>query len=351
MSSFVETVARTPLWERWNVRFVATHRPGSVFTLVVAFARGLAAFLRELAARRPDVVHLHMAKDASFFRKATLLWLAAVAGVPVVLHIHAGRFRLFYDSVPRPVRWVVRRTLARAGAVVALGERWADRLREIAPGARVVAIPNPISIVGPGPRPAPDEPVHVVFLGRIGDGKGTFVLLEAWEKLLAGGTRAPVRLTVAGDGEVDRARAVVAERDLEDSVQIRSWLSPDEVQELLGTAHVLTLPSCNEGQPMAVLEAMARGVCVVATDVGGIPDLVEHGASGVLVRPNEPDSLAEALRTVVDDADLRARLGLAGLDRARRTFDDEVVWRRYDALYRSLVPALAQVEVPAAARD
>lgn len=335
MTSYVETLAATPLWREWDVRFVATHREGPLPTLAAAFARGLAAFVRELVLRRPDVVHLHMAKNASFFRKATLLWLAAAARVPVVLHVHAGRFRLFHDRLPRPLRVLVAATLTRAGVVVALGDRWAALLREIAPAARIVAIPNPVRIVGPAPQPSAGAPVHVVFLGRIGDGKGSFVLLEAWEKVVAG-TRVPARLTLAGNGEVDRARAVVAARGLGDTVEVRSWLSSPEVAELLGTAQVLTLPSRNEGQPMSILEGMARGMCVVATDVGGIPDLVADGTSGVLVPPDDVDALAEALRTVVDDAQLRARLGAAALERARADFDVAAAWRRVDALYREL---------------
>ncbi|MCA1704458.1 MAG: glycosyltransferase family 4 protein, partial [Actinobacteria bacterium] len=110
-----------------------------------------------------------------------------------------------------------------------------------------------------------------------------------------------------------------------------------EVAELLGTAHVLTLPSRYEGQPMTILEAMARGLCVVASAVGGIPELVEEGASGVLVPPDDVDALATALCTVINDHEMRNRLGDAALDRARQTFDVDVIWRRFDVLYREVM--------------
>ncbi|NMH91150.1 glycosyltransferase family 4 protein [Pseudonocardia bannensis] len=342
ITSFVETVARTPLWNLWNVQFISTHRRGSVAARTLVFARAVAAFTGTLLVRRPDVVHLHMAKDGSYFRKAALLWLARLRRVPIVLHVHAGEFRLFYDRMPRSVRWSIRWTLSRASVVVALGGRWAQRLREIAPDARIVAIPNPVQIVGAGRQPDAADPVHVVFLGTMGDPKGTFVLLEAWSKVVANSSGVPARLTLAGNGEVERARDTVSRLGLADTVDVRSWLSPDEVADLLGTAQVLTLPSRNEGQPMSILEAMGRGLCVVATDVGGIPDLVEDGASGVLVAPDDVDALAAALNSVIDDADLRTRLGQAALDRARSTFDVDVIWRRFDALYRELVPAAPQ---------
>lgn len=337
MTTFVDTMSRTPLWDGWNIDFVATHRSGSLGTRAATFARGLAGFVRRLVGRRPDIIHLHTSYRGSFVRKAVLLWSAAIARIPVVLHIHAGEFPAFHDRAPRPMRWFIRRTLTRAGTVVALGHGLAHRLSDIAPDARVMAIPNGIPIIGQNRRDD-NRPVHVVFLGQIGDSKGTFTLLDAWAKLVTdGSSRTSARLTIAGDGEVDRARAAVAHLGLAESVQVRSWLSSAEVADLLGAADVLTLPSRHEGQPMAILEAMARGLCVVASAVGGIPDLIEHGTSGVLVSPDDVDALATGLRRVIDDPAERHRLGDAALERARQTFDVDVIWRRFDALYRRLM--------------
>lgn len=334
MTTFVAMMRDTPLWDAWGVEFVETHCSGSAGARLRVFARGLARYVWLLVTRRPALVHLHSGKMGSFARKAILLWVARVLRVPVVLHIHAGMFRVFYDAMPAAGRWFIRRTLAAASTVVALGGGWTERLREIAPTARLVSVPNGIPIVGTGPRAAEGEPVHVVFLGRMCDDKGTFVLLDAWARVVEDAPQA--RLTIAGNGEVDRAREVVARLGLSGSVQVREWLSPAEIRELLGTAHVLTLPSRNEGQPMSVLEAMARGLCVVATSVGGIPDLVEDGTSALLVPPDDVDALAKALWTAVTDGSTRHRLGDAALGRARAAFDVDVVWRRFDTLYREL---------------
>lgn len=337
ITTFVRTMRASPLSAAWEIDHVATHRDGSVLVRMFAFARGLVRFLRILVSRRPELVHLHAAKDASVARKAALLWVAWAVRVPVVLHVHAGEFGAFYDRMPCPVKWSIRCTLGRASAVVALGHLLARRLHHIAPKARIVAIPNGVRIIGPGRRAGGSEPVHVVFLGQIGDAKGTFTLLEAWAKVVTDGSSlARARLTIAGDGQVDRARAMVARLELAGSVRVRSWLSASEVADLLGTAHVLTLPSRYEGQPMAVLEAMARGLCVVASAVGGIPELIENGASGLLVPADDVDALAAALQLVINDHELRDRLGDTALDRARQIFDIEVIWRRFDALYREL---------------
>ena len=333
MTTFVRTMLDTPLSARWTIDRVETHCEGSAPARAATFARGALAFLRLLLGRRPDVVHLHTSRYGSVARKAALLWTARAARVPVVLHVHAGEFADFYDRMPRPIRWLIRRTLIAASTVVALGSHLARQLISIAPGARVVAIPNGIRVVGTVRRAGAGECVHVVFLGQIGAGKGTFTLLEAWAALATG---TPAQLTIAGDGEVQRARDMAARLGLSGSVDVRSWLSPAEVADLLGSADVLTLPSRYEGQPMAVLEAMARGICVVASRVGGIPDLIENGISGLLVPPDDVPALAGALRHVLEDHEARRRIGDTALARARDEFDVDVLWRRFDALYREL---------------
>lgn len=338
MTTFVDEVSRTPLWRIWDIDFVATHRSGSVLARATAFAHGLGGFLWRIMGGRVDLVHLHTSHYGSFPRKAVLLWLAAAARLRVVLQVHAGEFPVFYRRMPRPVRWCIRRTLTRADVVVALGERCARELRAIAPGAAVIAVPNGVRIPVSPPCSRIDSAVHVVFLGQMGEMKGTFTLVEAWARLVADTPDLPpVRLTCAGDGDVAGVRDAVARLRLGDTVEVRSWMPRSQVAGLLASADVLALPSRFEGQPMAVLEAMAGGLCVVASRVGGIPDLVEDGCSGLLVPPDDIDRLAGALRRVVTDRELCGRLGTQAQHRAKDLFDIEVVWRRFDRLYRDLL--------------
>jgi glycosyltransferase involved in cell wall biosynthesis len=338
VSSYVLMLRDTPLWDAWAVDHIATHRDGSSLTRLLAFGRGLVAFLVALATKRPDLVHLHMSSYGSFARKAPLAWIARAARVPVVLHVHGSEFGVFYDQSPRLLKQIIRATMTCAHSVIALGDRWAERLRAIAPDARVTVIPNavrPRQAARDGDR---QEPVHVVFLGAIGDRKGAFMLLDAWARIMSDPRCAgAAHLTLAGNGEVERARRAVERLGLEGSVRVTGWLPPAQAHDLVGSAQVLALPSRNEGQPMAVLEAMASGVCVVASNVGGLPDLIESGTTGLLVPPGEVEALVAALQHAITDHDARARLGRAALERVRTEFDAAVVWRRIDALYREVL--------------
>jgi glycosyltransferase involved in cell wall biosynthesis len=337
IATYVAIMQNTPLWSQWNVRHVVTHSGGSAAAKISLFARGAAQFVIEVIWRRPSLVHLHTASRGSFIRKASLLWISRLARVPVVVHMHGGGILEYHEKSSPVIRAFIRVTLEQASAVVALGDAWASRLPMIAPGARITAIPNAVE---PGRRtlqPSTGEPVRVVFLGRIADSKGAFTLLDAWAELardpeLVGDLGRISVLTIAGDGEVERARRRVGGLGLEHSVEVRDWMSASDVGKLLDQSHVLVLPSRNEGQPMSVLEAMARGLCVVASDVGGLPEMIGDGC-GVLVPPDDVEKLTDALRHVIFDGDLRAQYGAAANARMAAKFDVRTVWRQLDALY------------------
>lgn len=340
VASYVRTMQETPLWDRWSIAHVATHEDGSVARRLTRFACGLLVIVARLLLRRPALVHLHSASRGSFARKSLVAWLCRALDVPVVLHVHGGGFADFHAGSPAPVRRYIRATLEGPGAVVALGPSWAERLQKIAPAARVVVVPNavaPLAYANPGP--ADGEPVTVLFLGQVSEAKGTFVLVEAWARVFAT-TPLPVppQLVVAGDGQVEALRRLARMRGVEDSVHLPGWVSRERVEALLLQSQVLVLPSRWEGHPMSVLEAMARGLAVVATPVGGVPDLVD-ATSGLLVPPDDAEALAGALRGLLLNPTERIRLGEGGLARVHREFDVAVTWRALDGLYEELVHA------------
>lgn len=334
VATYVRTMERTPLWDVWNIRHVATHRNGSVVGRMTAFVVGAGSFVRQLVAERPAVVHLHTASYGSFARKSILAWISRCARVPVVMHVHGAAFKEFYSGAPRLLRFYIRATLQGADAVIALGETWAGALQQIAPSARITVVSNAVEPRTPVSQPGPEEPVRVLFLGEIEDRKGAFLLLEAWSRLADAQLSFRAHLVMAGGGAVAQARNRAEELGVADQVQVTGWVGPDQVESLLCGSHILVLPSSSEGQPMAVLEAMAHGLCVVATDVGGIPDLVDD--CGLLLPVGDLASLADALREVITDHARRAELGSLGFRRVQERFDVNLTWRALDSLYEEL---------------
>lgn len=334
IASFVRAVAQTPLWSDWQIDHVATHRDGSTLAKVTGFIIGFARTARILATRRPTLVHLHTASYGSFARKSLILWLARLFRVPVVLHVHGAEFDIFHDRFPRPLQLYIRASLHAATSVVALGNTWRKTLLTIAPAAHVTVIPNAVAVPSTPPRRGDDgQAVNVLFLGRVGERKGTFDLLDAWAQLRPAAAEAT--LTIAGDGETERARESAAALALDDTVTVTGWVGADAVETLLDDADLLVLPSYHEGLPMAVLEAMAHRLPVVATEVGSIGDVVDEH-TGILVPVGDPPALAQAVKELIEDKERRERLGENGYQRVLDNHVISDVVARIDALYRTV---------------
>ncbi|MEF2277263.1 glycosyltransferase family 4 protein [Deinococcus sp. YIM 134068] len=341
MYGYVVAMRATPLFTRWRVGWIATHDDGSAGRRLGLFASGMARFVGQCLTARPQVVHIHSSAYGSFARKGVLLWLSSlIFRLPTVLHLHAGEFLDFYRRCPAGVRPLVRATLARADRVVTLSPHLSADVTAIAPTARVLAVRNGIALT-PAP-PRRDRPPQVLFLGVLVERKNPLGLLRAWARV----ERPPgARLRLAGDGPLRPAvEALVAELGLADSVELLGWVDAERSARLLEETDILVLPSYFEGQPLALIEGMARGVALVSTHVGGIPDLIENGVSGLLVPPGDDDALAAALAPLLADGELRRRLGDAAYEHARQEFNIEHTWHQLDALYRELAPHVRGLE-------
>ncbi|ORW38299.1 glycosyl transferase [Mycobacterium paraense] len=327
--------------ERISVAVVPTYVDRSRTVKLLVGIRGMLRASWLLVRGRADVLHANLAQGGSVLRKAVPLAAARLAGVPAVVHGHSYDFGGWFDRLPAPVRAAVRRMLV-ADHWLVLGERHVDeyaaRLR--LPEGRISVLHNAVRIPDTAVDQAGADRVHAVALGRMGTRKGSYDIVSA-VGALDDPVRRRLRVTLAGDGEVDGVRAAVAAAGLGDTIRVAGWLDAAARDELLCAAHIFLLPSRDEGLPMALLEAMAHGLAPVTTTVGSIGEAVNDGVTGVVVQPGSTDQIAGALTALVTDDQLRARLG-AG---ARARVGDFGLQRWYDSLAR-LWTALAETAAP-----
>jgi glycosyltransferase involved in cell wall biosynthesis len=331
------------LFERWPIDYVATHCEGGAAAKLLAAARGLRRFLALLSAHRRVLVHVHCASRASFWRKAVFMAIAHAARCPVILHLHGGGFARFYEEECGPLgRWLVRRLLARAACVIALSERWRSWLARLGATTNLVCLPNPVELPS---AVAPRGPRNVVlFLGRIEPAKGIHELLDAFAGLRAGMPDA--LLVCAGEGDIEAAMRHAQRLGLADSVRFPGWIDGAEKRAWLARAALFVLPSHAEGLPMSLLEAMAAGLPVVASAVGGVPDVVHDGVNGFLVAPGDRVALLRALAKVLRDPQLGASLGAAGRAAVRARHAPGEVLAQLDRIYAGFVLAGAASAAP-----
>jgi glycosyltransferase involved in cell wall biosynthesis len=294
----------------------------------------LAAFAVECVARRIDVAHINVASRGSTWRKLLYQAVAQALGLRTILHLHGSGYDEFYASLPARQQAAVRAFFARADAVVALGDHWKRfMLTELKlPPAKVVEIPNGVPAARPVER-APSATPAIAFLGEVGHRKGVDVLIEALARLKADGLA--FTATIGGNGDLDAARAQAERVGVIDRITFPGWVDEAGVDAVLRGADLLVLPSRAENQPVAILEAMARGLPVVATRIGGIPQQVLDGETGLLVEPDDAEPLAQALKTLILSPERRAAYGKAGLARFEAHFSVAACAERFAELYRS----------------
>jgi glycosyltransferase involved in cell wall biosynthesis len=179
-----------------------------------------------------------------------------------------------------------------------------------------VVIPNAVDVDAAPRARLEGDPPRIVTVGRLAAPKDALTLVRA----LAALGPLPFRAVLVGDGP-DRAEVEAAVRSLGLADRVELAGSRADVPDLLAAADLFVLSSRSEGAPFSILEAMAAGLPVVASEVGGVAELVAHGETGLLVPAGDPAPLADALRTLLVDPGLRSRLGAAGRARARERFD------------------------------
>jgi glycosyltransferase involved in cell wall biosynthesis len=197
----------------------------------------------------------------------------------------------------------------------------------------VIVLCNPASLPAGVPDRSGRPKIQFLFLGRIGHRKGAFDLLQAFATLPIE-LRERARLVFAGDGEVDDLREQA--QPLGTDVEVHSWIDNKRRDDLLNQSDVFVLPSYHEGVPMALLEAMAHGLPVITTPVGGIPDAVTDGVEGLLVQPGEKEQLARALEVMIEQGGMRQVLGRNARARAERC-DVKQYSIQLAAIYRRLL--------------
>lgn len=297
---------------------------------------------RTLRRLKPDLVQTY---NIGTLDVAPVAWLA---GVPRVVHAEHGRDVADPAGTNRRYR-AMRRWLqpfiARYVAVSADLETWLRERVGIAP-AKVACIPNGIDVGhcagAAGSREvrpllgrfAPPGTLVVVNVGRLDPVKDQAGLIAAFKLLCdsSPATTAPLRLAIAGEGVCRKdLETHIARLGLRDQVCLLG--DRKDVPEILAECDVFALSSVAEGIPLTLLEAMAAGLPVVATRVGGVAEVVVEGTTGTLVEPGSPAALAQALRGYVEDESRRGRHGDAGRQRVEQRFSLPAMLAGYTSLY------------------
>lgn len=280
------------------------------------------------AAIEPDVVHVAFSPMTAYYALGARLHDTA----PVVLTFYA-----WWPEIGRPGGTVTRRAVEAADWVIACSEATLGEVRASFPqvAARSSVVHNALDHPHDAPPGGQPMPPVLVAAGHLREDKGFDVLIEAFRAVHA---RFPgARLLLAGDGP-DRVALEEAARPLGDAVQFLGWAMPETTASLLDRSAVVAVPSRVEAFGLVALEAALRARPVVASAVGGLPEVVDAPATGLLVGPDDPEALAGAICELLGDPARAARMGTAAQARARTLFTPDRFLEAHERVYERVTP-------------
>ncbi len=316
ISGVVNNYYEAGLAQKITLRYIGTMVEGGKLRKLLQAGIAYLQFL--LVLWHYDIVHVNMASDNSYRRKSFFIRTAKRFRKKIVIHQHGGDFETFYHKEQdEKGRAQIRRVLSMGDAFLVLAPAWRDFFGELIGRERITVLPDSIAI--PEAFEKDYDNHKVLFLGRLCREKGIGELLLGVPAIAR--QFPDFHLYLGGIWE-DRDLERLAAQEKE-HVTWLGWVSGEEKKHWLRQCRILTLPSYFEGQSVSLLEAMAHYCGIVATDTGGIPQMIRQEETGLLVPVKDAAALQEGLLRLLEDEALCRRLGGAAREKVTAEFGIE----------------------------
>lgn len=301
--------------EKVNLTYVATSTNGSIIVRVLYMLLGYLKILYYLTFTKVDIVHVHMAEKGSTFRKGKVCKWASKYGYKVIIHLHAGPFMRFYNTLSSQEAKKVNKIFSYADKVCVLGHYWEKELKMIVPEEKIVVlyngcnVPN-VNLYNPGSK-------NIIYMGVMTQEKGIFDLLKAIKMI--DDKLNDVKVLLCGNDLTNEVLKLIKELKLEKRVFMLGWLDANQKKELLKDALISVLPSYYEGLSMTMIESMAYGIPCVTTNISTMNELFNNIVD--LNMPGDIDGLANTILDLVNNNSERLKISALEYERAKSLFN------------------------------
>lgn len=335
MATVIEEIEKDKkLNEQFDIDVYESYIDGNKF---VRFLYSIYAFIKfYFAKRKYDIYHVHVASRGSTFRKGYYVDAIKKWNKKVILHVHGAQYLVFFNEISEKKQKRVIEILKKADMVIALSQDWKDKFDQKFGLTNCCVLENGIDMERLSPA-IQDSVIHqksFVTLGRLGQRKGTYDLVEAVD--IARKTVPDIKCYLAGDGDVEKVKELVKEKHLENNIDVVGWANFDKKLELLKSVSTVVLPSYNEGLPMSILEGMACGKAIISTTVGAIPEVISE-ENGILVKPGNVQALSEALIECAQKLEKIKRMSECNMDKVKKQFSVDVMHGQLSKYYKSVL--------------
>lgn len=317
------------IFPKFNI-IVNSNGKNAIANLLQLLYSLVAVSIRLIFCRDIKIVHIHTASYNSFKRSALFISLAKFFKRKVVIHIHGGGFKEYYESNT----CFVHKNLLKCDIIVALTQYWKEYFNDLG-FENVIIVPNIVDSPVIQEKKYKDGKTHILYLGLITKAKGIYDLLDVIRKHKAE-LENKTTLHIGGNGETTTLQNIIKEHSLSQIVKFEGWVSGDKKVELLSNTDVFILPSYTEGLPISILEAMSYCLPVITTPVGGIPEVIENGENGLLFVPGNKEALYKAIDKLATDKELRKEMGEISYQKVQPHFPENVS-NKLEEIYTGLL--------------
>ncbi len=331
----IDQYLHSPIAENYRILLSGNSSAGGFPAKTAAFIGGCFTLAKHCACDGVSLVHLHTASGTSFYRKSVCFLIAKLFRKKTIVHIHGGGFLDFYASSGASVRLLIRRVLDRADAIIVLSEGFRTGIGRISKNPNLHVVFNPVSSADDANAFSGDASPRLLFVGDVIERKGIGELIAAMKIILD--SKPSARLTICGAGRIDFYRRVCSDLHISEAVSFTGFVSGEAKRSAFSAASLFVLPSWVEGMPMVVIEAMAAGLPVVASAVGGIPEIIEEGTNGFLVPPRNVAALAERILRIAADPALGKSMSAENIRKVREVFDISVIAGKVCEIYEKVL--------------
>jgi len=330
ITAVIKVYQQLPFWQQYHIKWLETHCDGGLWKKLCYALRSFGRFL--FTAPSYDLIHIHLSEIPSMLRKLPFFLCARLYGCKVVLHFHFGAPETTINS---RLKFLYRYMFAKADRVIVLSLSLKNLINDyLHLSDNIVVIYNPCPIVDKTAIVTARKN-RILYAGMLALRKGYADLLQAFSSIA--NHYPDWTLIVAGTGDIEKVKQQAAELNIAHRVRFVGWVGGQQKADLFSETSIFCLPSHTEGLPMALLDAFAYGIPVVATPVGGIPDIIRNQENGLLFPAGDVSALSRQLSLLMDNPPLRQHLSQQSCLMAKTLFNPEAIEKQLCTLYESLI--------------
>ena len=289
---------------------------------------------------RIDIVHVHMAERGSVFREGFVVLLAKALGAKTIIHMHGADIETWYDHQPFVIKRFTRMIFCSADRMIVLGKNWLPFMQQVMHGHedKIRVLHNAVHVEDQNM--ANPDATDVVFYGMLIKRKGVEDLMRAFA-MVKDEIPERIQLRLYGDDLNFDPEEKIAEYHLEGRASYGGWLTEETRKQAFANTLVNVLPSYNEGLPMTILESMGYGIPNISTNIAAIPEVIDDGENGYLIKPGDVDVLAERIRIICNDREAWKRMSFNAYHKAKEEFSLENHFEQLISTYNNLIEEIA----------